>query len=228
MQDFEGYAKDYEQLLDDWLKNLGGESQEYFIKVKGEEVLGICKRYGLNPKQLICYDLGCGIGTAEKFLSPYFKRMIGSDLCYGMVKRACQISDASFLHSNAFFIPIKDNSIDICLAICLLHHIDPSKRLEIVKEMDRITKKKGLILIFEHNPINPITQLIVRRCIVDRGVKLLSLPQLRHLYRMSNIQVLAEKYILFFPERLPFLKPVESFFRYIPLGGQYVIVGRKV
>jgi len=228
MQDFEGYAQDYERLLDDWLRSMGGESLEYFMRIKCEEVLQICRRYGLHPKQLVCYDLGCGMGMAEKFLLPYFKKMIGSDLSYGMLRRASQISNASFIRSDAFSIPIKDKSVDICLAICLFHHIDPAKRLGVTEEMYRITRKRGLILTFEHNPINPITQLIVRRCIVDKGVKLLSLYQLRHLYKMSNIQVLAERYILFFPQKLVFLKPLESLLRYVPFGGQYVIVGKKV
>ena len=109
-------------------------------------------------------------------------------------------------------------------AVCVLHHVDPPDRPALVAEMARVTRPGGLVLVFEHNPLNPLTRRVVRDCAFDEGVELLGRRELERLYRGAGLELLGTEYLLFFPWRAD---TIERRLTRLPFGAQYVVVGRK-
>ena len=64
-------------------------------------------------------------------------------------------------------IPAEADSFDVVFSACVFHHIPHGEHLNWLQELHRITRPGGLIAIFEHNPLNPLTvrgeHLSVRR-----------------------------------------------------------------
>ena len=100
--------------------------------------------------------------------------------------------------------------------------------IETMKEMRRVTKRGGSVVLFEHNPWNPAIQVMVRCCPVDRNAHLVSLGRARKLFAGAELEVAEDGFILLFPSILSGLRPFESRFSRLPLGAQYFIEGRKV
>jgi hypothetical protein len=91
----------------------------------------------------------------------------------------------------------------------------------------RVLRPKGIFCIIEHNPLNPVTRLIVARTPVDADALLLTAGE-THKLLSAGSRVLGRNYFLLFPERLyKFGRKVESLLGKVPLGGQYAVFSRK-
>jgi len=91
------------------------------------------------------------------------------------------------------------------------------------EEMGRGTKPDGLVAVFEHNPLNPLTRRVVRTCAFDEGVVMIGANELARLFRAARLRVTDREYLLFFPWRADAL---ERRLTRLPLGAQYVVTGR--
>lgn len=70
--------------------------------------------------------------------------------------------------------PFAENFYDVVVACCVFHHIDSSKHSEVFSELLRILKPGGRIVLFEHNPLNPVTRYIVDKTPIDCNVVLIT------------------------------------------------------
>jgi hypothetical protein len=85
----------------------------------------------------------------------------------------------------------------------------------------------GLCCIIEHNPWNPITRAIVRRCPVDADAELLTARAASKLLEKSGFEVLSTDYFLYLPEKMfQQLGFLEGMLRRPPFGGQYALLAR--
>jgi len=84
-------------------------------------------------------------------------------------------------------------------------------------------KRGGQFIIFEHNPINPVTRHLVKNCPFDADAVLLSMRETIELNRNANLNVDESSYCLFFPQQLAVLRPFEKYLRWLPIGGQYFV-----
>ena len=109
-----------------------------------------------------------------------------------------------------------------------MHHLEPSDRQEVLKELARVTKVGGYVLTFEHNPMNPLVRWIVSKCDVDKGVDLIYPTDMMCLHRDTGLQILGIKYLNFFPKLLSFMGSLEFLFHWIPFGGQYEVIAKKI
>jgi hypothetical protein len=108
-----------------------------------------------------------------------------------------------------------------------LHHVPVEQRVALLQETLRVVRPKGLVLIYEHNPLNPLTRLVVARCEFDRDAQLLGRRESVRCMQSAGARVVEQHYLLFSPVRLPGLGWVEWRIRRLPLGAQYVVVGQK-
>jgi hypothetical protein len=92
--------------------------------------------------------------------------------------------------------------------------------------MRRVTRPGGLVTIYEHNPFNPLTRVAVSRCEFDQGVVLLRPAEARRLLSEAAAPPVELRYIAFFPWERRVFRAVERGLSRVPLGGQYVGVGR--
>ena len=85
----------------------------------------------------------------------------------------------------------------------------------------------GLVVVIEHNPMNPLTRMAVARCDFDEGVELASRKEARRLFVARGLQPVEHPYILFFPWRGNAPRRVERWLTWLPFGAQYIVAGRK-
>jgi hypothetical protein len=90
--------------------------------------------------------------------------------------------------------------------------------------MTRVTRRLGLVVVFEHNPWNPLTRKVVRNIDFDEGVELVTRNSLARSFRRVGLTPAEERYLLFTPWKA--LDRYERFLHWLPLGAQYVVAGR--
>ena len=96
-----------------------------------------------------------------------------------------------------------------------------------MRETARVVRPGGLVAVFEHNPLNPLTRRVVRDCAFDEGVELLPRRELETLLRAAGLEVVSAHYLLFFPWRGRLFEAAERLLARLPLGAQYVVAARR-
>jgi hypothetical protein len=85
-----------------------------------------------------------------------------------------------------------------------------------------------LIAVFEHNPFNPLTRLVVRRFPSPDEIRLLTMGTAKRLLGSVGVTPVEGGYLLLFPSRRRRVLSVERALRRLPLGAQYYVAGRPV
>ena len=225
--EFDAFAAGYDGGIGDPLKRLAGKSADTFFEHKVDWLLR-----NLSPAGRLL-DFGCGTGT---FLSSLRRsaaplELFGCDISAGMVEAAHARWDAGALPVLQAVapgpLPLADAQFDVVTSVCVLHHIDPAARLGTTRELVRVLKPGGRLVVFEHNPLNPATRWLVARAPIDANAQLLRAADCARLLAGCGAEHERTDYILFFPPRIRRLWSLERFLARVPLGGQYVVVGRK-
>jgi SAM-dependent methyltransferase len=222
---FDEYADDYAALIHDPIRDKFAAGGAFFFERKLQIIRAFFRRRGVNMKTLAWLDIGCGQGDLLRMGRNDFKSAAGCDPSQGMLKTAADLEVRQQLSLEA--LPFDDGSFDFVTAVCVYHHVPLQRRPLLTAEALRILKPQGVFCIIEHNPLNPITRLIVARTPVDAGARLLSSGETRQLMSSAGSKVLETRHFLLFPERLRFALPIEDAFAAIPLGGQYAVFTQR-
>jgi ubiquinone/menaquinone biosynthesis C-methylase UbiE len=116
-------------------------------------------------------DVGCGTGALASRLSAEGFEVVGVDPSEAMLqvmrRRAPGIEA---VRASGTALPFEDASFDLSLSVAAFHHIaDPPAVRRTVAEMVRVTRSRGHILIWDHNPRNPYWPILMKRVPQDRG-----------------------------------------------------------
>ena len=79
----------------------------------------------------------------------------------------------------------------------------------------------------KHNPYNPLTRLVVRRCSFDQNAVLLSRGELARCFRAAGLTPVDRRFIMIFPSDQKAVSWAETALGQLPLGAQYYVVGSK-
>lgn len=225
--DFEAYNQNYvaevEQSID-----FAGQNHNFYIRVKADALAASCERQlgTLADKRVL--DVGCGVGLMSQYVGEHFDEVAGIDVAAGVVERAGErCPRGTFQVYDGRQIPYDDASFDVVFTVCVLHHVPPPQWVSLTREMARVLEPGGLLYIFEHNPYNPLTRRAVNNCPFDADAVLLSRRKSRELIRAADLEPAEERYILFFPLEGAVFRSVESRLRWLPLGAQYFVSGRR-
>ena len=222
-----GETDEYRQQVQKSISFLG-QGIDYFTEVKATRLLGLAATHLGDTSQLKALDVGCGVGLTDKFLAGHFRELHGVDVDASSLKSAAEANpDARYSLYDGRTLPYPDGAFDLVFAVNVLHHVKPSLWPGFVGEMRRVARPGGMAAIFEHNPINPLTRLAVRRCEFDGDATLLYHRRLRRLIAQSGMNPLDSAYVLFCPFRSRLLSRVESRLGWLPLGAQHYAAGRK-
>ena len=151
----------------------------------------------------------------------------------GVSERSLALSKQRYPDSTNYLliendrIPSAADAFDVVFSACVFHHIAHEEHAMWLRELHRITKPGGLIAIFEHNPLNPLTVHAVNTCPFDVNAKLLFASNLAQRLAEAGWASPRIRYNLFFPRRLAVLRPIEDKLGWLPLGAQYVALARK-
>jgi SAM-dependent methyltransferase len=224
--EFDSYAAaGYRKLLQDPLLDRFADSR-FFFERKLTLLRSCYERYAKATQSASWLDVGCGEGTLLQMGKKYFGEVAGCDISAGMIE-GCEGLDIrqQVLPRQ---IPFEDLSFDLVTAVCVYHHVDTADRLFLTADIARVLKPKGLFCIIEHNPLNPVTRLIVHRSPIDSHAKLLTAAKARRLACGAEMKVMATRYFLYFPERLySRMAAAEEMLSLFPLGGQYAVICQK-
>lgn len=120
-----------------------------------------------------------------------------------------------------------DDDYDVIVVANVLHHMPRSDRLATAIELANRLKVGGKLIVFEHNPLNPIARWVVSHCPFDREAVLLFPGEVMEYLHQAGICIVGRSYITFFPRLLGFCRPIERLLTWCPLGAQYRISGQK-
>lgn len=212
---FDAYAQNYTHLH---RKNIAatGEDPEYFARYK----IACLERLGIEGPVL---DYGCGIGNLTRYLVEAFDHVHGTDPSSESLRVATErVPGATFSE-----LPPTDVRFNTAVLAGVLHHIRKEDRLTALARVRDALSEQGRVVVFEHNPLNPITQKAVRECPFDDDAVLLYPWELRQLLRDAGFRRVEQQYIVFFPRALRALRPLEPRLGWLCLGAQTLTVAER-
>jgi ubiquinone/menaquinone biosynthesis C-methylase UbiE/glycosyltransferase involved in cell wall biosynthesis len=225
--DFDTHATTYEDAVSRSVSFTGRDAA--FYARRKVEVLEEIVRPRLGSLQgLSLLDVGCGTGTTDRHFASRVRKLHGVDVSTEMLARARRALPAvDFSWYDGDKLPFPDESFDVVLAVCVLHHVPVSKRSMLVSEMARVTRTEGVVAIFEHNPLNPLTRHAVNTCELDHNVVLLPSQHAVELLRNAADAEPELRHFLFSPIGGAMGRSLDRHLQHVPLGGQYVAWVRR-
>lgn len=124
----------------------------------GLRFLGL--RLFLPKPGMAILDVGCGTGAYLELYQRYGCALYGLDASPSMLDQARQrLKDSAKLHcGDASAMPFEDKAFDLVIAMLALHEMRPAARSAVIREMKRVLKKSGHILLIDYHP-SPIPPL---------------------------------------------------------------------
>ena len=221
LENFDKFAGEYKTILDESLK-LSGEKGEYFSEYKAN-CIARCVGKDFSGKIL---DYGCGIGLLSEILLKHFPHATidGADISAASIEQVpAYLKKQGHFTSDVNLLP---QDYDLIVITNVLHHIEAPERGAVIAKLQKLIKNKGKIMVFEHNPFNPLTRKIVRESPLDKGVVLLPFPETLSYLKKAGFKHLQLNYIVFFPKFLSGLRKYEPWLAWLPLGAQYTAIGQ--
>ena len=136
---------------------------------------------------------------------PFFARHLPSArvTCLDVSKKSLEMGAAlhpgraEFAHFDGASIPYGEETFDIALASCVFHHIPHSEHVALLTEIRRVLKPDGLLFVFEHNPLNPLTRHAVNTCPFDENAHLIGAPTMHRRVLAAGFADAQVKYRIF-------------------------------
>jgi SAM-dependent methyltransferase len=217
---FDKHSAGYSQKVSDALGVVGLE-HGFFFEAKVREILEARRRLATEGAVRVL-DLGCGIGLLIRRLRPLLASVWGIDPSIASLVEA-EAPEGRLIAADGLRTPFADESFDLVIAVCVLHHVPVDNRAAFLAEAARITRRGGLVLLSEHNPWNPLTRVVVGRCELDDNAVLLSQSEARRLLAGAGLTNIRARYIHFFPWSGVVWSWLEARLARLPLGGAYMI-----
>ena len=222
---FDPYGPDYDAVVQDSIA-FSGLDHALFVRAKVALLARLFARhFGVERPALL--DVGCGIGLMHEGLGPITRSVAGTDVSAQSLARAGrEHPQVEYRPQGDGVLPWPDDTFDVTLAVCVLHHVPPSQRAGLLTQMRRVTRPSGLVIAIEHNPLNPLTRLAVARCPFDHDAELLGARTARGLLRSAGLEDVRSRYFLVFPAVHRILSGIEERIGCLPIGAQYVAFGQ--
>jgi SAM-dependent methyltransferase len=233
-QEFDQYAAEYDAGMENPVKGLLGESADAYVGVKLNWLLHRFPDLRNRDKAFRLLDYGCGTATMLRLIAQEGLRvsLTGCDISAGMLAEAARrwpdgppppelrVQDGA---RTAFAV----DSFDLILISAVLHHVMPTDRPDVYTELHRLVRPGGHLVVFEHNPLNPVTRYVIARTPIDRNAILLRAGEVSSALRDTGFDDVDIGYLMFLPPRLRSLAAIEFGLGWLPLGAQFAVVGQK-
>jgi 2-polyprenyl-3-methyl-5-hydroxy-6-metoxy-1,4-benzoquinol methylase len=222
MAEFDAFAATYEQSLDASI-GITGESFDYFAKYKAAYIARKVAPKG--PAKIL--DYGCGVGLLSNHLRALMpeKRIDGYDPSEESILRiGPELQLQGTFTAEECLI---GTDYDVIVVANVLHHVFPRERRELIQKVTSRLQAGGKLVIFEHNPLNPLTRRAVSQCVFDGDAVLLPQRETRGYFPSREFHVRRD-YVVFFPRLLSWLRRLEPLLAWCPAGAQYAVTATKL
>lgn len=226
-QEFDAHAPSYKEVLDRSI-SFSGEDSAYFAEYKIRDLSYELARSGADTStDLKLMDFGCGVGTSMPHARRYFTKaeLLGVDVSQESLDqaRARHGELASFLPLEEGKWPTEAKSLDAAYAMCVFHHVDEEAHIRILAGIRDRLKPGGMMMVYEHNPYNPLTVHVVNSCPFDANAKLIRASVMAQRCWAAGYKDVKVRYRVFFPGFLKVFRFAEGMLSWLPLGGQYYV-----
>ncbi len=119
------------------------------VEERIDTIKEILTNTNFNVENMKVLDIGAGNGEIIQAVKKYYN--LPKSNVYAIDQKLPTIKDITTLTYKDGKIPLGDKSIDVILMFAVLHHIPPKPRLEILKEVQRILRPGGLVILREHD-----------------------------------------------------------------------------
>lgn len=219
---FENFAATYTDACVDALGPFH-KKKDFFDRVK---VFYMKRWLGIQdskPYQIL--DFGCGTGKLTRFLAKGFKKstIYAYDISESLLEKAKEVNRQ---YPNVKFINEfgEKNKFDFIIIVNVFHHIKPRLRNRTFEHIKALLKPNGKVIVYEHNPYNPLTQRVVATCPFDTDANLLTKNHFLKIARACKFNIDFASYVLYFPWDAMLFRSCERWLQWLPLGAQYLLV----
>ncbi len=138
--------------------------QDPYKKIAGyydravEPFIRSLRRYGMKVASgeagMRVLEVGCGTGTNLEMYQRRGCEIYGIDLSPTMIEtaRAKLGNDANLVLGDASDMPFDDDFFDLAIAMLTLHEMSSGMRDPVLREMKRVIKKTGRVLLIDYHP----------------------------------------------------------------------------
>jgi SAM-dependent methyltransferase len=225
--EFDAYSSDYDSHVNRALAFTGAKV-DFFTRVKTEYLLAFMAAHVPALADAAVLDVGCGTGNCHAALGAQVARLCGIDVSASSIETAKEHNPGvSYAHYDGMHIPYGDGAFDFAFAICVFHHVPLDQRMALIGDIRRVLKPGGFIIIFEHNPFNPLTMRVINRCEFDRDAVLLRPRICEDMVERGGFSQVDTRFILNVPAVNAPLRTVDKWLSKFPLGAQYFTVGQR-
>jgi ubiquinone/menaquinone biosynthesis C-methylase UbiE len=227
--EFDKFADEYSSLHSANIA-ISGEAPDYFADYKIRDLARAYRAHcGAEVVSPALLDFGAGVGTSV----PHIRKHLPNArlTCLDVSEKSLDVGrgrfagQADFVHFEGGRIPFPDQTFDIVFAACVFHHIDHTEHVRLLTEIHRVLAVNGIVFIFEHNPLNPLTVHAVNTCEFDANARLIRAGTMRERLTRSGFRRVRTSYRVFFPRALRAFRPLERRMTWLPLGAQYYAFG---
>ena len=196
---------------------------EHYLKKRVEFI----KKY---VRGRLILDVGCGTGMFAQRLKKERFEVTGMDPSQKMLDIAKERFDGQIIKGSSDSLPFENEIFDCAVSIAVFHHIaDEKKVFKTISEMVRVVKNGGVIIIWDHNPLNPYWPVIMKKVPQDTGEeRLIPAREIREdllKNRIYKIKIFHKGFVPeFIPEWvLPFFQILENILENIPLLRNFLL-----
>ena len=207
---------------------LSGESTDYFARYKARDTRALADAAGLAVGDIL--DFGSGIGNAVGPLRAAFPT--ARLTCLDVSAQSLALSrrdhgeEVRYRAYDGQQIPQDLGRFDVIFTACVFHHIPEAQHIDLLAQLRGVLRPGGLLVLFEHNPWNPLTRHAVATCPFDEHAVLISAPAMRRRMLAAGFARCQARYRVFFPAMAAALRPLERWMTGVPIGAQYSLCAR--
>ncbi len=218
-------SEQYAEMLQRGIQ-LSGENQDFFIAGRVRHLRRSLPP-GFRPRRVL--DFGCGTGNTTPYLTEAFPgaEIVGLDTA----ENALAWATTRYGSPGVTFCRVADlgrqEPFDLCYTNGVFHHIDPADRPAALRLVRNALRLGGVFALFENNPWNPGTRLVMSRIPFDRDAQPLSPTEASRLLHSAGFSAAPVQSLFYFPRLLSFLRFAEPYLSCLPLGAQYCVLAGK-
>ena len=226
--EFDKYAESYRGEVNRALA-FAGKNVDFYAGRKAAMLRDLAQGLLGEPADLNILDVGCGIGLADGHLAEAFGSVFGVDTSREEIEHARgEHPTVTYEVSDPARIPYPSDHFDVVFAACVLHHVASADQPSLIAEMARVVRPAGIVVVFEHNPWNPLTRLVVNRVSFDRGVELLRPRAVTSLFERVGVHPQRVRNMTFSPWSGALAARLEQALWWLRVGAQYAVIGQKI
>jgi ubiquinone/menaquinone biosynthesis C-methylase UbiE len=178
--------------------------QDHFFAKK----IGVLQEFVPRREQLVGLDLGCGVGRyAAEAQRRLGGTIVGLDPTQNGLREARTATRLDrLLAGDVLRLPFRVASFDYAYTINVLHHLKRGEQERGLRELRRVLKPDGVLVVHEMNIRNPLFRWYLRRLYpklrpIDRGDEEFIEP--RRWPLVDGLRVEALRYMTFIPDFAP-------------------------